>query len=92
MSECNRPAPSSPQPGGDAIAQMTTCPDCGLVLHVTNDALGSNFVYDMRDWRRICTRVHLGDAALCLIQRRGTQSLPTAMAGGERGDGACVDC
>jgi hypothetical protein len=29
---------------------------------------------------------------LCLIQRDGTQPLPPAMAGGERGDGVRVDC
>jgi hypothetical protein len=44
--------------------QTATCADCGLVLQVTADAQGFNFVYDMRDWRRICTRVHLGDAVV----------------------------
>ena len=83
MSKRNRPAPLSAQPGADAIVQTATCPDCGLVLQVTADAQGFNYVYDMRDWRRICTRVHLGDAALCLIQRDGTQPLPPAMADDE---------
>jgi hypothetical protein len=46
-------------------------------LQVTADAQGFNFVYDMREWQRICTRVHLGDAALYLIQRDGTQPLAT---------------
>lgn len=50
-----------------------TCPDCGLVLHVNDDtAPGFKFVYDMRDWQRRCKRLHLGDAAWCLVQRDGT--------------------
>jgi hypothetical protein len=48
------------------------CPDCGLVLHVSDDnAPGFKFVYDERDWRRRCMRLHLGDAAWCLVQRDG---------------------
>jgi hypothetical protein len=61
-------------------------------LRVTDDALGFKFVYDMRDWRRICTRVHLGDAAWCLIQRDGTQPLSHAMEGRKRDDDVRVDC
>ena len=41
------------------------CPDCGLILCVSDDAPGLH--YDMRDWRRICTRVRLGGPAWCLI-------------------------
>jgi hypothetical protein len=51
-----------------------TCPDCGLVLHVSDDnapSLGFKFVYDVRDWQRRCKRLHLGDAAWCLVQRDG---------------------
>ena len=59
------------------------CPDCGLILRATDQARGFKFVYDMSDWRRICARVHLGDAAWCLIQRDGTYKLPLAMDGGD---------
>ena len=52
--------------------QTIACPHCRLVLRATLEACGFKFVYDMRDWRRICTRVHLGGAAWCLIQRDGT--------------------
>jgi hypothetical protein len=40
--------------------QMTTCPNCGLELRLTDDARGLKIVYDMRAWRHICARVHLG--------------------------------
>jgi hypothetical protein len=46
-----------------------TRPDCDLVLRAVDDGSGSKFVYDERVWRCICTRVHLGDAARCLVQR-----------------------
>ena len=49
-----------------------TCPDCGLALHVSDDAAGFRFVYDVSDWQRRCKRLHLGDAAWCLVQRDGT--------------------
>jgi hypothetical protein len=72
--------------------QAITCPDCGLVLRVADDALGFRFVYDMRDWRLICTRVHLGHAAWCLVQRDGTHPLPSAINSCERGDDLRADC
>jgi hypothetical protein len=59
-----------------------SCPDCGLVLRVIDDAAGFKCAYDMRDWRRFCARVDLGDAAWCLIQRDGTYPMSTAMNGG----------
>jgi hypothetical protein len=71
--------------------QTTACPDCGLKLHVTDDARGVKLAYDMRDWRRMCMRAHLGDAAWCLIQRDGTNQLPLANRR-ERGGDLHVDC
>src|SRR5262245_4943038 len=64
--------------------QTMTCPDCGLFLHVIDGPPGFKIVYDRRAWRRVCTRVHLDDAAWCLVQRDGTYRLPTTMVGGER--------
>src|SRR5215475_12618428 len=64
--------------------QTITCPDCGLVLRVTDGARGFKCAYDMRAWRRVCTRVDLGDAAWCLVQRDGTHPLRLAMDGGKR--------
>jgi hypothetical protein len=64
---------------------QTTCPDCGLELRLTDDARGFKIVYDLRDWRRICTRAHLGDAAWCLI------ATPSAN-GRERNGDLHVDC
>ena len=37
MSERNRPAPLQHNRELDALAQTITCPDCSLVLHVTDD-------------------------------------------------------
>jgi hypothetical protein len=68
-----------------------TCPDCGLELRVSYDALGFKFDYDMRDWRRSCMRAHLGDAAWCLIQRDNTQP-PPAMDRRKRDDDVRADC
>jgi len=71
--------------------QTITCPDCGLVLRVTDDTTVFKFVYDMKNWRRVCTRAHLGDAAWCLVQRDGTHPLP-AMEAHKRGEDLYVDC
>jgi hypothetical protein len=70
---CNRPAPLQRNREPKALAQTITCPDCGLLLHVTDDTEDFKFAYDMKEWRGICTRVHLGDAAWCLVLRDGTQ-------------------
>jgi hypothetical protein len=51
-------------------ARTITCPDCGLVLRVQ----GPRFLYDAKEWRRICKRIHLDSPAACLIQRDGTPS------------------
>ena len=51
-----------------------TCPDCGLALHVNDDAPRFRFVYDAMDWQRRCKRLHLEDAAWCLVQRDGKSS------------------
>jgi hypothetical protein len=40
LSKRNWPAPLQHNREPNAIARTTTCPDCGLVLHVTDDALG----------------------------------------------------
>jgi hypothetical protein len=77
MSERNRPAPLQHNRELDALAQTITCPDCGLVLHVTDDTADVKFSHDLKDWRRICTRVHLGAAAWCLVLRDGAQPLPS---------------
>jgi hypothetical protein len=69
--------------------QTTICPDCGLELRLTYDARGFKIDYDMRAWRRMCTRVPLGDAAWCLIERDGTHQQPT---GGEWGGNLHIDC
>jgi len=67
------------------MRRAITCPDCGLVLRVTDDAPGFRCAYDRRVWQRVCARVHLGDAAWCLVQRDGTLPLPSAMDVAERG-------
>jgi hypothetical protein len=60
-------------------------------LRVTDDTTVFKFVYDMKNWRRVCTRAHLGDAAWCLVQRDGTHPLP-AMEAHKRGEDLYVDC
>jgi hypothetical protein len=90
MPKRNRPAPVQHNRELNASSQTTTCPDCGLALRV--DTTAFKFVYDMKDWRRVCTRVHLGDAAWCLVQRDGTNLLPPAMDGRERRNDVHVDC
>jgi hypothetical protein len=72
--------------------QTIRCPDCGLELRLTDDARRLKIFYDMRAWRRTCTRVHLGDAAWCLIERDGTHPLPPAMNSRERRGDLHVDC
>jgi len=64
--------------------QTIRCPDCGLVLHAIDGATRFKCVYDIKVWRRVCTRVHLGDAAWCLVQRDGTLPLPKATDRGVR--------
>jgi hypothetical protein len=76
-------------PAKRPASKTMTCPDCGLMLCVTTDAPRFKIVYDIRDWRRTCKRVHLGDAAWCLVQRDGTYALPPAKNGG--GDVSDVD-
>src|SRR5262249_6323028 len=66
-------------------SQTMTCPDCGLALRAIGGSPGFKIVYDKIAWRRVCTRVHLGDPAWCLIQRDGTHPPHSAMDGGERG-------
>jgi hypothetical protein len=56
------------------------CPDCGLALHVTRDAGGSNLTYDFGDWQQRCKRVELDDPAWCLVQRDGTSAKVAAPA------------
>jgi hypothetical protein len=53
-----------------------TCPDCALVLEVSEEGPNFKFIYDLDDWRRRCKRRHLGDAVWCLLQRDGTSSTP----------------
>jgi len=55
-------------------AKTITCPDCGLILRVAAPGLH----YDKKDWLRICTRVHLGGPAWCVVQYVGTHPLPLA--------------
>jgi PBP superfamily domain len=66
-------------------SRTITCPDCGLVLRIVDDAPGREFIYDMRAWRLVCRRVHLGDPAWCLVQRDGTHPLLPAMDRDKRG-------
>jgi putative molybdopterin biosynthesis protein len=63
---------------------MIKCPDCGLVLRAIDDTIGFKCVYDIDVWRRICTRVDLGGAAWCLVQRDGTHTRPPVMDRGDR--------
>ena len=70
---CNRSEPLQRNREPNALAQTITCPDCGLLLHVTDDTADFKFAYDMKEWRGICMRVHLGDAAWCLVLRDGTR-------------------
>jgi len=72
--------------------QTIRCPDCGLVLRVTDDTAVFKFSYNIKDWRRICTRVHLGDATWCLVQRDGTHPPVPAMTRREHGGKVGVDC
>src|SRR5262245_24310938 len=64
--------------------QTITCPDCGLVLRAIDGTTGFKCIYDMKVWRRICTRVDLGDAAWCLVQRDGTHPLIPVMDRADR--------
>src|SRR5262245_5456996 len=64
--------------------QTKTCPDCGLTLRVIDGSSGFKIDYDRTAWRRVCTRVHLDDAAWCLVQRDGTHPLPPAVNGVNR--------
>jgi len=53
-------------------------------LRSINGTIGFKCVYDINVWRRICTRVDLGHAAWCLVQRDGTHPLPPAINCGDR--------
>jgi len=53
-------------------------------LRAIDGTTGFKCVYDTKVWRRVCTRVDLGDAAWCLVQRDGTHPLPPAMNRGDR--------
>jgi hypothetical protein len=75
MPKRDRPAPLQHNQELNALAQTITCSDCGLVLHLADDTADFKFAYDMKDWRRICTRAHLGDPVWCLVLRDGTQPL-----------------
>jgi len=48
------------------------CPDCGLVVRVTGKDPDFKFVYNVRDWQRLCERPHRGDPVWCLLQRLRT--------------------
>src|SRR5262249_23924984 len=56
------------------------CPHCGLVLRVVSEVGLFRCNYDQGDWQRLCKRLHLGDAAWCQLQRKGT-SPPTPADG-----------
>jgi hypothetical protein len=49
-----------------------TCPDCGLVLRLTRDKMGSKLIYDVNDWQRRCKRLEHKGPAWCLV-RHGTK-------------------
>jgi len=51
-----------------APTKTITCPNCGLVLRVTNARGSTKLVYDFNDWRRRCKRIDLGSPVLCLVQ------------------------
>src|SRR5262245_56182878 len=51
------------------LPKTITCPDCGLVLRVTQSARGSTtLIYDVNDWQRRCWRINLGSPVMCLVQ------------------------
>jgi len=51
------------------LPKTITCPNCGLVLRVTQRAKGSTtLIYDVNDWQRRCWRSDLGSPVLCLVQ------------------------
>src|SRR5262245_60350737 len=51
------------------LPKTITCPNCGLVLRVTQRARGSTtLIYDINDWQRRCWRTDLGSPVLCLVQ------------------------
>src|SRR5215813_10613286 len=51
------------------LPKTITCPNCGLVLRVTQHARGSTtLIYDVNEWQRRCVRIDLGSPVMCLVQ------------------------
>jgi len=51
------------------LPKTIKCPNCGLVLRVTQHARGSTtLIYDVNDWQRRCSRSDLGSPVMCLVQ------------------------
>jgi hypothetical protein len=46
-----------------------TCPDCGLVVRLTRNDMGSTLIYNVNDWQVRCKRLHRDDPAWCLVRR-----------------------
>jgi hypothetical protein len=69
---CKRPAPLQRNREPNALAQTITCPDCGLLLHVTDDTADFKFAYDMKEWRasaRVCILVTPRGVSSCVMAR-----------------------
>ena len=54
--------------------ETITCPECGLVVSVLQDATGTRLIYDINDWHSSCRRLDLDDPASCLILRGDASS------------------
>lgn len=63
-----------------------TCRDCGLVLRLSDDGAGFKCVYDLIEWKNLCKRRHLGDAAWCLVQRDGWAEFESIDDGSSRAE------
>jgi hypothetical protein len=46
-------------------AKTVTCPHCGLAIKIDR----SNFLYDVKEWRRVCKRPDLDPRLSLLLQR-----------------------
>jgi hypothetical protein len=68
-SVCLAPYPASEEISLAVPPKTITCPNCGLILRVTQRARGSTtLMYDVNDWQRRCWHTGLGSPVMCLVQ------------------------
>ena len=57
------------------------CPDCGLLLRLSREGVGSQFLFDAVEWQARCKLTELGAPVWCLIRRDGTSALTPKVRG-----------